>query len=60
MNEENKIIIERLKTHIQQIISKYESAASDNRNIYQELAKKQKELEINKNKILELEKKIEE
>lgn len=60
MSGESHIIIGRLKNHIEQIISKYELAVSDNVALRGELDNCKKELEEKTGRIKDLEKKIEE
>lgn len=59
MSGESQILIGKLKGHIEQIISKYESVASDNITLKEELSACRNELETNKNIIKELERKLE-
>ncbi|MEG0517652.1 MAG: hypothetical protein RR555_02120 [Bacteroidales bacterium] len=59
MSGESQILIGKLKGHIGQIISNYESVASDNILLKEELSACKKELETSKNTIKELEKKLE-
>ncbi len=59
MGQESYIIVERLKNHIRDIISKYEIVISENNTLKEELSLCKTELETNKNNIKELEEKIE-
>ena len=59
MSVESKIIIRKLKGHIEQIISKYELALSENRVLNEELDGCREELENKEKRIKELEKKVE-
>lgn len=59
MSGESQILIGKLKEHIGEIISKYESVASDNILLKEELSACKKELETSKNTIRELERKLE-
>ncbi len=59
MSAESQIVIGKLKNHIQQIISKYELAASTNAQLQEELAKTRTELETKNRIITELEQKVE-
>ncbi len=59
MNEESQIVINQLKSKIEQIISAYESAAFENKELKEKLAASQQELETNKQTIKELGEKLE-
>ena len=59
MSVESQIAINRLKGHIEQIISKYELALSDNNSLRVQLDKANKDLETKNNRIKELEQKVE-
>ncbi len=59
MSEESRIVLERLKGRIERIISSYESAVFENRELKEKLAASQKELETNKKTIKELTEKLE-
>lgn len=59
MSVESQIIIQKLKGHIEQIISKYELALSENISLKEELEKHKTDLEEKNNKIKELEQKVE-
>lgn len=59
MSVESQIIIQKLKGHIEQIISKYELALSDNNSLRVQLDKANKDLETKNNRIKELEQKVE-
>lgn len=59
MSVESQIVIQKLKGHIEQIISKYELALSDNISLKEELEKHKTDLEEKNNKIKELEQKVE-
>lgn len=59
MNAESQILIGKLKGHIGEMISRFESVASDNAVLKEELAACKNELETSKNTIKELEKKVE-
>ena len=59
MSAESQIIIQKLKGHIEQIISKYELALSENVSLKDELEKCRTDLEQKENRIKELEKKVE-
>lgn len=59
MSAESQIIIRKLKSHIEQIISKYELALSENVSLKEELEKCRTDLEQKGNRIKELEKKVE-
>ena len=59
MSVESQIVIQKLKGHIEQIISKYELALSENISLKEELEKNKTDLEEKNNKIKELEQKVE-
>ena len=59
MSEESRIVLERLKGRIERIISSYESAVFENRELKEKLAASQQELETNKKTIKELTEKLE-
>ncbi len=59
MSAESQIIIRKLKGHIEQIISKYELALSENEALRKELEGCLEELENKRERIKELEKKVE-
>ena len=59
MSAESQIITGKLKSHIEQIISKYEIALSDNISLKGQLERALKELEIKSERIKELEQKVE-
>lgn len=59
MSAESQIIIRKLKGHIEQIISKYELALSENEALRKELDGCLEELENKRERIKELEKKVE-
>ena len=59
MSAESQIVVEKLKGHIEQIISKYELALSENISLRDELEKYRTDLENRNDKIKELEQKIE-
>ena len=59
MSVESQIIIRKLKGHIEQIISKYELALSENESLKGELERCKTELENKGDRIKELEKKVE-
>ena len=59
MSVESQIIIQKLKGHIEQIISKYELALSENISLKEELEKCKTDLENKNNRIKELEQKVE-
>ena len=59
MSAESQIIVGKLKRHIEQIISKYELALSENEALRNELEGCLKELENKNERIKELEKKVE-
>ena len=59
MSVESQIVIQKLKGHIEQIISKYELARSENISLKEELEKHKTDLEEKNNKIKELEQKVE-
>lgn len=59
MSAESQIIIRKLKGHIEQIISKYELALSENEALRKELEGCLNELENKNGRIKELEKKVE-
>ena len=59
MSVESQIVIQKLKGHIEQIISKYELALSENISLKEELEKHKTDLEEKNNKIKELEQKVE-
>ena len=59
MSVESQIVIQKLKGHIEQIISKYELALSENISLKEELEKCKTDLENKNNRIKELEQKVE-
>lgn len=59
MSAESQIIVEKLKGHIEHIISKYELALSENISLKEELEKCKTELEERNTRIKELEHKVE-
>lgn len=59
MSEESQIIINRLKSRIEHIISCYETVVFENNELKESLAASQQELGTSKNTIKELEKKLE-
>ncbi len=59
MSAESQIVIQKLKGHIEQIISKYELALSENISLKGELEKCKTELEERNTRIKELEQKVE-
>lgn len=59
MSIEGQIITGKLKGHIEQMISKYELALSDNISLKEQLLRVTNELELKDNKIKELEQKVE-
>ena len=59
MSAESQITLRKLKGHIEQIISKYELALSENESLKGELERCRTELENKGDRIKELEKKIE-
>ena len=59
MSAESQIIVGKLKGHIEQIISKYELALSENISLREELEKCKTELEERNTRIKDLEKKVE-
>ena len=59
MSAESQIITGKLKSHIEQIISEYEIALSDNVSLKGQLERALKELEIKNDRIKELEQKVE-
>lgn len=59
MSIEGQIVTVKLKGHIEQIISKYELALSDNISLKEQLLRVTNELELKDNKIKELEQKVE-
>lgn len=59
MNVESHIVVEKLKSHIEAIISKYELANSGYLSLQEELARTKKELELKESRVKELEQKIE-
>jgi len=59
MSAESQIVVGKLKGHIEQIISKYELALSENISLKEELERYKADLEKRNNKIKELEQKIE-
>ena len=59
MGNESQIVIGQLKNHIEQIISKYELALSENIALKQQLQKTQEELELKNGRISELEQAVE-
>ena len=59
MRAESQITLRKLKGHIEQIISKYELALSENESLKGELERCRTELENKGDRIKELEKKVE-
>ena len=59
MSVESQIVLQKLKGHIEQIISKYELALSENISLKEELEKYKTDLDNKNNKIKELEQKVE-
>ena len=59
MSAESQITLRKLKGHIEQIISKYELALSENESLKGELERCKTELENKGDRIKELEKKVE-
>lgn len=59
MSEESQIVLNRLKGRIESIISSYESAIFENRELKEKLAASQAELETSKQTIKELTEKLE-
>ena len=59
MSLESQIIVEKLKSHIEHIISKYELALSDNNSLREQLKNATEDLERKNGKIKELEQKVE-
>ena len=59
MSAESQITLSKLKGHIEQIISKYELALSENESLKGELERCRTELENKGDRIKELEKKVE-
>jgi predicted nuclease with TOPRIM domain len=59
MSAESQITLKKLKGHIEQIISKYELALSENESLKGELERCRTELENKGDRIKELEKKVE-
>ena len=59
MSEESQIVLNRLKGRIESIISSYESAVFENRELKDKLAASQRELETSKQTIKELTEKLE-
>ncbi|MBQ1279500.1 MAG: hypothetical protein IIY14_00060 [Bacteroidales bacterium] len=59
MSAESQITLRKLKGHIEQIISKYELALSENESLKGELERCRTELENKGDRIKELEKKVE-
>lgn len=59
MSVESQITLRKLKGHIEQIISKYELALSENESLKGELERCRTELENKGDRIKELEKKVE-
>ena len=59
MSAESQITLRKLKGHIEQIISKYELALSENESLKGELERCRAELENKGDRIKELEKKVE-
>ena len=59
MSAESQIIVEKLKGHIEHIISKYELALSENISLREELEKCKTELEERNTRIKDLEHKVE-
>ena len=59
MSVESQIIIQKLKGHIEQIISKYELALSESISLKEELEKCKTDLENKNNRIKDLEQKVE-
>ena len=58
MNEESQIVLGRLKGHIERIISAYESAVFENKELKEKLATSQQELDNSKKTIKELTEKL--
>ena len=54
MSEESRIVLDRLKGRIERIISSYESAVFENRELKEKLVTSQQELETSKKTIKEL------
>ena len=52
MSEESRIVLDRLKGRIDRIISSYESAVFENRELKEKLANSQQELETSKKTII--------
>ena len=59
MSAESQIIVEKLKGHIEHIISKYELSLSENTSLKEELEKNRRELEESRKRVKELEEKME-
>ncbi len=59
MSEESRIVLDRLKGRIERIISSYESAVFENKELKEKLASSQQELETSKKTIKELTEKLE-
>ena len=59
MSAESQIVVGKLKNHIEQIISKYELAVSENVSLKEELERCVGDLEEKERKIKELEQKVE-
>lgn len=59
MSAESQIVVGKLKNHIEQIISKYELAVSENISLKEELERCVGDLEEKERKIKELEQKVE-
>lgn len=59
MSNESQIVVNRLKGHIETIISSYEVAVYENRELKEKLAEAQKEIENNKKLIKDLGEKLE-
>ena len=59
MSAESQIVVGKLKNHIEQIISKYELAVSENISLKEELERCVSDLEEKERKIKELEQKVE-
>ena len=59
MSTESQIVVGKLKNHIEQIISKYELAVSENVSLKEELERCVGDLEEKERKIKELEQKVE-
>ncbi len=59
MGTETQIVVGKLKGHIEQIISKYELALSENISLKEQLQKVLEELELKNSRIKDLEQKVE-